>query len=292
MKKKRWYLFWIALALLIWYLYSQERETNDKKEALNFQQSSSKSSLSSDEESKKQKFDFLPVSNHNRKTQVLSYKCFTLSFVHQFRMAEWVAYSLTKQQVLAQDMERSNDFRPDSRVNSALPTDYLHSGYDRGHLCPSEDMNYDPVCMSESFLMTNIAPQIPDFNRGIWKSLENHVRIWAKENEVLYVVTGPVFTQNMEKIGKNQIPVPKYFYKIILDYHQPEYKMIGFLIPNEKSERSLLEFRVSVDSIEALTGIDFFPALPDHIEDKFEDSNFNEPLFSGLSDRPKKKRKK
>jgi len=298
-------LFWILLliTLAVWLFYSEQNpisslETNppvavasavenDAKTVPTIPQTTTQSELSGSQTD----FDYLPKSENNRKGQLLSYKGFTISFINDLRTAEWVVYQFTKEKLLSDVATRTNDFRPDPRTTSAHPNDYLKSGYDRGHLCPSEDMEYDKECMSESFFMTNITPQVPDFNRGIWKALENHVRIWTEENETLYIVAGPVFTDNMETIGNNKIPVPKYFYKIILDYQQPEYKMIAFLFPNEKSDRPLLDFRVSVDSVEKLTGIDFFPALPDNIETKFEDENFNEPLFSKLSDKPRKKKK-
>jgi len=116
--------------------------------------------------------------------------------------------------------------------------------------------------MSETFYMSNMSPQIRNFNGGIWRELEENVRDWAKRFRHLYVVTGPVLTKEIrERIGNNRVSVPEYYYKVILDIREPEYKAIGFVLPNETSFKPLSEFAVTVDHIEELTGIDFFPQL-------------------------------
>lgn len=118
--------------------------------------------------------------------------------------------------------------------------------------------------------MTNISPQLPAFNRGGWKELEDQVRKWATEFDSLYVITSPVLEKDLKKIGQNGVSVPKYFYKIILDCCQPEIKMIGFLMPNQKISRGPWPYAVTVDSIERVTGLNFFPQLPDILEDSLE----------------------
>jgi endonuclease G len=89
--------------------------------------------------------------------------------------------------------------------------------------------------MSESFYLSNMSPQAPGFNRGIWSTLESYVRTWADENEEIYVVTGPVLTGTYSTIGPDQVSVPEYFYKAILDLKEPDVKGIGFILPNESS---------------------------------------------------------
>jgi endonuclease G len=127
--------------------------------------------------------------------------------------------------------------------------------------------------MSESFFMSNMSPQEPDFNRGIWEKLESRVRTWVKRDEVLYIVTGPVLKGNMAFIGKkNKVAVPLMYYKVILDLKEPEIKAIGFLMKNEGSNKSLQSFAVTIDEIEKETGLDFFPQLPDDMEKTLEGS--------------------
>lgn len=159
-------------------------------------------------------------------------------------------------------------FIPDPYVTtgSARDIDYKGSGYDRGHLAPAADMAWSITTMAESFYFSNMSPQAPQFNRGIWKKLEELVRTWAIENESIYIVTGPILDNHLKRIGPDQVAVPEYYYKVILDYSSPEIKAIGFVLPNEGSSENLQHFAVSIDSVERLTGIDFFPLLPDHIE--------------------------
>ena len=156
------------------------------------------------------------------------------------------------------------------KTNSADDHDYEGSGYDRGHLAPAADMGWSTITMAESFYFSNMSPQLPAFNRGIWKRLEELVRSWAIENKAVYVVTGPVLTSNLPSIGPDKVSVPKYFYKVILDYTDPDIKGIGFILPNASSGAPLQNYAVTIDSVEKVTGIDFFPALPDKQEKKIE----------------------
>ena len=217
--------------------------------------------------------DFLPVSTNPTilvNTNIV-HKYYILSYNEANEQANWVYYTLTDSMVLNSGEERSNNFKVDTKVftKSAKSTDYTNSGYDRGHLCPAGDMGFDPVAMKESFLMSNISPQAPEFNRGIWKELETQVRNWAKVEHRLYVVTGPVFKNNKGSIGKEKVLVPGYFFKIIYD-PTDEPKLIAFVFPNEKSDRPLTDYVLSVDEAEKLTGFDFFSQLPDDQENKLE----------------------
>lgn len=212
----------------------------------------------------------LPLSNKNE--EIVKHIWYTLSYSEKYEQAKWVAYKLTKNMVVG-NAKRKNNFRPDPMVSnaSASPDDYIKSGYDRGHLCPAADMKWSDSAMSETFFMSNMSPQVPYFNRGIWKKLEEKVRNWATENEEIYVVTAGVLTDNLLQIGKqNKVAVPKYFYKVILDLKEPEVKAIAFILPNEKSSLPLQNFVVTIDSVEKLTGLDFFPALPDRLENLLE----------------------
>ncbi|MEI6174200.1 MAG: DNA/RNA non-specific endonuclease [Bacteroidota bacterium] len=144
--------------------------------------------------------------------------------------------------------------------------DYKGSGNDRWHLAPSADMCYSYQTMAESFYLSNMAPQNPGFNRGIWSKLEAQVRQWAVDDRAVYVVTGTVLTKGLPTIGNNRITVPAYFYKVILDYTEPNIKGIGFIMPNEGSQEPLQHYVVSIDSAERVTGTDFFYQLPDEQE--------------------------
>jgi len=182
-----------------------------------------------------------------------------------------VAYRLTSGHTSG-TVDRTNDFREDYKVKtgSASLSDYKGSGYDRGHLAPAADFKWSSTAMSESFFMSNMSPQKPGFNRGIWKKLESNVRNWASDNGEIYVVTGPILTGSYSSIGSNQVSIPDYYYKVILDYKEPEIKGIGFILPHQKSSSSLQSFAVTIDEVERRTGIDFYHELPDEIEEQIE----------------------
>ena len=128
--------------------------------------------------------------------------------------------------------------------------------------------------MQESFFYSNISPQYADFNRGIWKKLEKQVRDWTDRYDAIQVVTGPVLTGEYDYIGPNKVSIPDYFYKVLLFYGKSDTTGIGFIIPNQKSSLDLLYYSVSIDSVEIFTGIDFFPSLPDKLEEKLERMTF------------------
>lgn len=182
---------------------------------------------------------------------------YSLDYNCDHEQANWVMYSLTENE-LKFDTERSNDFREDKTVSctSALLSDYRKSGYDRGHLSPAADNKRSEEVMSESFYMSNMSPQEPGFNRGVWLRLEKQVREWAIEYDSLIIITGPVLTEGLSTIGDN-VSVPKYFYKIV--YAPIQNKMTAFYIENESSKDDLSSFVFSVDEVEKYTAIDFFP---------------------------------
>lgn len=196
--------------------------------------------------------------------QIIQHRRFSLCYVEAHEQAAWVAYILTRQRLEAPWTERPDRFERDAAVKtgSAHWMDYRESGYDRGHLAPAADMAFDPVAIEESFLMSNISPQVRGFNAGIWRELEELARDWAKANKKLYVVTGPVLdAPNLGQIGKNKITVPGAFYKILLDLSEPEQKGIAFIIPNAVSYRSLSAYAMSIDSAEVRLGMNFFANL-------------------------------
>lgn len=212
---------------------------------------------------------------------VIHHTGFSLNYDIEHRQARWVAYEITPEKMV-KVTSRSDRFLPDPQVNHHTATngDYTGSGYDRGHLAPAADMCWSIDAMKESFYFSNICPQVPGFNRGIWKLLENQVRIWANAFDQLYVVTGPVLTgDTLTRIGLNEIPVPSYFYKALLGITGQEYHAVAFIIPNEKTSLNLLDFKITVDSVEASTGLDLFFHLSDSIEESIESKITNERWF-------------
>ncbi|GAL61367.1 MULTISPECIES: DNA/RNA non-specific endonuclease [Algibacter] len=214
---------------------------------------------------------FLPTSTTG---QIVHHDGYSLSYSEPYEQAEWVAYELKKSHL------SKNDFkRPYFEIDKAVKTgaadwrNYKKSGYDRGHLCPAGDRRYSKEAHDETFLTSNISPQKHDFNAGIWNTLEQKVRYWASKYNGVFVVTGGVLKGNMKTIGDEQVAVPNQFYKVLIDNNSGKTKMIAFLMPSVESKQPLYKFVVSVDEVEKLTGIDFFPELEDSLENKLEASS-------------------
>lgn len=216
---------------------------------------------------------------------IIEHAFYTLKYNEQYEQADWVAYTLKKENLIKPKNKRKNNFRPDPKVKtySAHPNDYKKSGYDRGHLAPSGDFNWSEEAMDATFYMSNMCPQNPDLNRRIWKDLEELTRQWAFEDEILYIVTGPVLKPGLKTIGKNKVAVPEIYYKVILDIKEPEIKAAGFLFYNKKTSKPLADFIVPIDSVEKLTGLNFFPILPDSLEVSLERRAHKKLWFSNLN---------
>lgn len=222
---------------------------------------------------------FLPESSTST---ILKYKYYTVSYVEEHEQSEWVAYELTDEDIINGNTKRVNSYRPDIEVvtGTADSYDYKNSGYDRGHLAPAGDMKRSREAMFESFLFSNMSPQVAEFNQGIWNFLEMRVRKWAVEKKHIYIITGPVLTSIIDVIGQNEVSVPGYFYKVLLSFEKDEVQSIAFLLPNKRGTMKLPEYVVRIDDLEQITGIDFWSALPDFIENKIEREIVLEDWFS------------
>jgi endonuclease G, mitochondrial len=155
--------------------------------------------------------NYLPQSDG----ELVHHNYYSLSYNETAEQSNWVFYEINSNTTLGQ-VSRTDDFRSDEKIstNSATISDYKGSGFDRGHLAPAGDMSFNYTAMSKSFYMSNMSPQHPSFNRGIWKKLEGLVRSWGT-NSSIYVVTGPVLNSCNSYIGTNNVCVPNYFYKVI-----------------------------------------------------------------------------
>ena len=215
----------------------------------------------------------IPRLKEKRQEQVIKHEGYTVSYNSEYRIANWVAYELTATEAKSKKTERSNKFVSDPQVKgaTAMNEDYTRSGYDRGHLAPAGDMKWSAKAMRESFYLSNICPQKPKLNRGIWKDLEEQCRLWALDNGSLLIVTGPVITGDMKRLGKNKVAIPKSFYKVLCYDTEKGYKGIGFLFENrDYKDNSLKSMVIPIDSVEKVTGIDFFPSIPDDQEKEME----------------------
>ena len=214
----------------------------------------------------------IPVMSAKKQGQVIHRTGYTLAYDAKTRTPQWVAWELTKKETQGTE-ERSNDFQPDPDVKGAqvVTKDYTPSGYDRGHMAPAADMKWSKKAMKESFYMSNICPQDHNLNTSDWGELENKSRQWARRFGKVYIVCGPIYNgKRNEYIGDHRVKVPDAFFKVVLINEKKKQCAMGFYFENEAGERKLQEYLVPVDHIEQLTGMDFFSALPDNLEDHLE----------------------
>lgn len=220
----------------------------------------------------------IPAPTTGKQGQIICHTGYTLSYDTKNKNPQWVAWELTKAETQGRE-KRSDSFQEDPLVKGTkvTNTDYVGSGYDRGHMAPAGDMKWSAKAMEESFYMTNMCPQLHSLNAGDWNELENKCREWAKKYNKVYIACGPIYheEQKAKYIGKNRIRVPDAFYKVILIYEKQKTVALGFLFNHKKGQKPLKEYLTTVDHIEKITGFDFFPALPDNVENRLEAEHHN-----------------
>lgn len=209
-----------------------------------------------------------------RKEQILHREGYSVSYNPEYRIPNWVAWSLNKEKAESTKAPRYDKFVPDPDVDkwaTAYDEDYRNSGFDRGHMAPAADMKWSHRAMRESFYFSNICPQNRKMNSGIWNSLEQQCRTWAVGKGPILIVSGPVITDEMRRLGKNRVAVPDSFYKVICVIADNKYQGIAFLLENKEYKNTTLRsVALPIDRVEEVTGIDFFYLLPDDQEEAME----------------------
>lgn len=224
-------------------------------------------------------YDGLPMDKREPvgSTELIIRQGYVLEHSSMDKIPLWVCESVSAEQ-LTGHLERTNQFKadPDLLGPKAYPKDYAGSGYDRGHQAPAGNQTLDPELKDQTFYMSNMAPQRPSLNRGIWEILESKTRAWVFHYGHAYEWTGPVRCVSKESsavdtarhcqrqtIGERKVAVPLYFYKIILVQDQSTWKAIAFLLPNTDFKRPyhLESYIASIERIETLTGIEFMPRM-------------------------------
>jgi endonuclease G len=215
--------------------------------------------------------------------QQVKHTGFTLSYNEGYELPSWVAYQLTPEQAKATGSIKEK-FAEDAMVTtgSVSVKNYKDAGFIMGQMVPVEDMLNLPKAAEETFLTSNTAPQKPTFNKNVWRKTEQLIREWAKEGYTLYVVAGPVITDApFGSFGSDKISIPLRYYKAVLDVNGE--RAIGFVMSSNVASGAPKTFAVSIDELEKITGIDFFPALTDDIENKIEASkDFTKWNFKAL----------
>jgi len=213
----------------------------------------------------------VPKPLKNGKEIVLHRKSYSVSYNPDLKIPNWVAWHLTAEHADG-DVKRFNGYLEDEDVPTPRATleDYKGSDWSHGHMCPAGDNKWDRIAMRETFLLTNICPQDRSLNSGLWNRIEMDCRKWAQKYGSVYIVCGPVlYNKEHETIGVNKVVVPEAFFKVILCL-QGTPKAIGFVVKNNAGTKKKDQYVNTVDEVERITGYDFFPALPDDIENEVE----------------------
>ena len=203
--------------------------------------------------------------------QVIDRDNYSLSYNEEHEVANWVAYPLGHAQI-SNCVSRADAFRIDPLITTGSATlqDYQNSNFDRGHLLPAGDMKFDAQAMKDTFFMSNMTPQPAKFNRGRWSMLETLMRSWALKYQEILIVTGPILKDKLPSIGVNKVSIPVEYYKVILRKNGDSYKGIGFLMSVDVPYPDLITYALSINQIEDMSGIDFFPFLSDRAEEEIE----------------------
>ena len=187
----------------------------------------------------------------------------------------WSSYRVFTYKEVHRD--RPAGFKPDPRTDARVMTsEYVRSGYDRGHLSPNYAISvcYGEEAQKETFLLSNVVPQLHALNAGLWKDMEQRImKRYVERYGTVWVQVGPVFTSPPEKkVGR--LPVPSAFWMVISEYEESAHgiRAIAYLVPHEEKWRDaeLTRYVVSIRRIEELTGLDFFPKLPRPTQDRLE----------------------
>ena len=205
--------------------------------------------------------------------QTVTYKGYVCSYNTKTLIPDWVAYELTADETFGTATREDKSFGMDFsfRGKQARREDYTRSGWTKGHMAPAADFMWDDGAMAETFYFLNICPQREELNNKDWQYLEKQVRRWAEDYDRVWVVSGPIIGENKYgTIGDDHVVVPDAFYKAVLIHDGVRYHAIGFIMGNDAERYYLADCAVSIDDLEALTGLDFFPSLSDDIEDRVE----------------------
>lgn len=205
---------------------------------------------------------------------IIAHDAYSVAYNTRTMIPDWVAYELTSEEADGRLSREGAEFRMDpelGRGRCAMREDYSNSGWTKGHMMPAADAAFDSDALDQTFYLSNICPQSEALNAGDWEYLERKVRKLAHDYGRVWVVTGPIVgTGRYGTIGDRKVVVPDAFFKSLLVEKGGSYSAIAFVMGNDDGRYYLRDCAISVDELEARTGFDFYPALPDDIEAKAE----------------------
>lgn len=213
---------------------------------------------------------------------IITHKGYTISYNAKARIPEWVAYELTSEETTGDADREDAIFQMDPQYSrtQAMREDYSGSGWTKGHMACAGDFHWDEEAMDETFYLTNICPQDEELNKGDWNYLEKQIRYWARDNGKVWVVSGPIIGDNKYgTIGERDVVIPDSFFKAVLIQKKGKFHSIAFVMDNNDKRYFLSDCSMSVNELEELTGLDFFPELYDDVEESIE-SKINHSVWN------------
>lgn len=210
----------------------------------------------------------LPNDHQIKKTR------FEIYFNPNYGLQDLVIYKLKASDLRGFKSARLSEYLDDPNLNEKVGLNfnrnesYRHSGYSRGHLVPNADFSSDKKLQTETFYISNIAPQLQSFNNGSWKKLEEHVRKLACGESEILVITGLVLKPDTVEVF-GPLKITRQFYKIIFKDEKP-YKALAFLYDQEAEKNSVDQNMITVRELESVTGINFFQSFSQTEQDQFE----------------------
>lgn len=205
--------------------------------------------------------------------QTLHYTGYSSGYDYDTKNSLWVSYNLQKRYFEGRKYVKNRKFKPSPDIKrrfSAELDSYKKTGYDRGHLAKQEDMKgRNRNCELEACYLNNVSPQLKNFNRGIWKNLEDQCQEWLLGFDEGWVITGPVFDSQKELL-KNDLEIPDAFYKILVLRKKDNLEFRSFLIPHINRKDDSFKYQTSIDEVEKVTNLDFFPLMDDSLENIIE----------------------
>ena len=227
--------------------------------------------------------------------QILNY---ALEWDNTKRHANWVAFTFDTT-TSADNVKRTDAWSVDPKLPAEMQvqeSDHKNDGFDKGHLCASEDRVYLKEANEQTFYYSNMSPQLKDFNGGFWRKLETRVQTWGRSTadgvyDKVYVTKGGTLNKLLKNFKGTTVnggtpttdangftihglACPEYYFMAVLSQKDDVFHAIAFLVPHKEgmtenpSSDELKEYVVSVDKLEEETGIDFFCNLPDVLENE------------------------
>ncbi len=196
---------------------------------------------------------FSQVNPSYEKGKIIKHAYYTVNYCQECNAANYSFFVITKEEMSKKPIKRTGSFKKDPQEPQVLPTVY-NKQYDRGHLASYESMAFCQVGADECFYMTNIVPQIPNFNRGLWKKLEEKERKIALQNDSTWIVAGCIYLLSHKTYSIDNIWVPDYMYKVISTKTQT----ICYLFPNKVfTDTDIEKYKTTLDDISKISGVTF-----------------------------------